>query len=301
MSPGDRSHWPDTVFFLSDYGTRDEFVGVVHAVLRRLAPHAEVIDLTHEIPPFDPRAGAATLARALPSLGPGVVLAVVDPGVGGPRRAVAVELAADPATNPAAGPTDAAASSGGPRWFVAPDNGLLTPALVSRRGVATAVTLVARRPSMSGPRQPAVTFDGRDLFAPAVADLCNGVGVPALGERVDPSVLTRFPEPEAVLVTGPGGRHRLSVEVTWVDRFGNVQLGIRGDMVPASIGAVHVGAEGCDPDAVTARRVRTFSDLGSGQPGFLADANGHLALVVNRGSAAELLGVATGSVLQLVW
>ncbi len=90
---------PGTIFFLSDYGLRDEFVGVVHAVLARLAPGTAVIDLTHEIAPFDVRSGAAALARALPHLGEGLVLAVVDPGVGGPRRAIALETA------PASGPT----------------------------------------------------------------------------------------------------------------------------------------------------------------------------------------------------
>ena len=108
---------PDTVFFLSDYGTRDEFAGVVRAVLRRLAPAAVVIDLTHEVPPFDVAAGARTLLRALPHLGPGVVLAVVDPGVGSARRGVAIE----------------AASDGGPSFFVGPDNGLLLRGRRERR------------------------------------------------------------------------------------------------------------------------------------------------------------------------
>ena len=83
---------PDTVFFLSDYGTRDEFAGVVRAVLRRLAPDAIVIDLTHEVPPFDVAAGARTLVRSMPYLGDGVVLAVVDPGVGSARRGVALRV-----------------------------------------------------------------------------------------------------------------------------------------------------------------------------------------------------------------
>ncbi|MGH9100389.1 MAG: SAM-dependent chlorinase/fluorinase, partial [Acidimicrobiales bacterium] len=93
-----------TVFFLSDYGLSDEFVGVVHAALLRLVPDLSVVDLTHGIPAFDVRAGAASLLRAAPHLGPGVVLAVVDPGVGSARRGVAVRAADG-------------------RWFVGPDNG----------------------------------------------------------------------------------------------------------------------------------------------------------------------------------
>ncbi|MHB8220670.1 MAG: SAM hydrolase/SAM-dependent halogenase family protein [Acidimicrobiales bacterium] len=273
----------DTVFFLSDYGTSDEFVGVVHAVLRRLAPHVAVIDLTHEIPAFDVRAGAATLARALPYLGSGVVLAVVDPGVGGPRRPVAVELARGPG------------GGGGPQWFVAPDNGLLTPALRIPRAVGAAVALTARPAT-------AVTFDGRDVFAPAAAALCTGADPASLGTPVDPSDLLRLPEPEVTAGAGPGGRHRLRTEVTWVDRFGNVQLAALEDVLPASVGAVDIGAEAHDPGVpTTVRRVRTFSDLGPGQPGILSDANSHLALVVNRGSAADLFGVVAGSVLHVVW
>src|SRR5262245_49758606 len=100
----------DTISFLSDYGTVDEFVGVVKAVVRDLAPHVTVIDITHEIAPFDVRAGSLALARSIPYLPAGIVLAVVDPGVGTDRRAVAIEVA------------------GGEGVFVGPDNGLLASA-----------------------------------------------------------------------------------------------------------------------------------------------------------------------------
>src|SRR5881394_2590067 len=99
----------DTVSFLSDFGLADEFVGVVKSVLRSMAPHAEVIDITHNVPPYDVRAGGLALVRAVQYLAPGVVLAVVDPGVGGDRRGVAVEV------------------GDGQGVFVGPDNGLLAP------------------------------------------------------------------------------------------------------------------------------------------------------------------------------
>src|SRR5689334_2966144 len=98
------------VFFLSDYGTADEFVGIVHAVLHSRAPGVAVIDLGHEVPPYDVAAGASMLVRCAPYLGAGVVLAVVDPGVGTERRGVAIE-----------------AVGTGPSWLVGPDNGLLVP------------------------------------------------------------------------------------------------------------------------------------------------------------------------------
>src|SRR5687767_2225192 len=113
----------DTVSFLSDYGTADEFVGVVKSVIRDIAPHAVVIDLTHEIPPHDIRAGSLALARSIQYVAPGVVLAVVDPGVGTARRAVAVEVAE------------------GAGVVVGPDNGLLASAVAMAGGAGRAVEL----------------------------------------------------------------------------------------------------------------------------------------------------------------
>ncbi|MEQ1787398.1 MAG: SAM-dependent chlorinase/fluorinase, partial [Acidimicrobiales bacterium] len=110
----------DTITFLSDYGTSDEFVGVVKSVIRSIAPAVTVIDLSHEIPAYDVRAGSLTLGRAAQYLCPGVVLAIVDPGVGTERRAIAVEV------------------GGGQSYLVGPDNGVLASA-VAMSGGATAV------------------------------------------------------------------------------------------------------------------------------------------------------------------
>lgn len=279
---------PDTVFFLSDYGLRDEFVGVVHAVLRRLAPRVRVIDLTHEVPPFDVRAGAGALTRALPHLGPGVVLAVVDPGVGGGRRGLLLEVAA----------------ARGPRYLVGPDNGLLVPAAEAAGGVRAALELAEPPPGS------AATFDGRDVFAPVAAALCQGSRASELGTAVDPASLERVP----ALVVEPGilpdGRHGLRAEVSWVDRFGNVQLAAPASALPAGVPwlVVHpepgpwtalMGAELAGDEAVV--RVRTFADLEPDQPGLLVDGNGNLALVVREGSAAAHFGIGPGSLVQLVW
>lgn len=296
----------DTVFFLSDYGRLDEFVGVVHAVLRRLAPHVPVVDLTHDVPPFDVRWGAAALARAWPYLGEGVVLGVVDPDVGTPRRGVVLEVA-----------------RGGPRWLVGPDNGLLLPAARLAGGVARAVALP---PATSGRRhsdaaepdpgrgapEPA-TFDGRDVFAPAVAALCSGADPGDLGAPCDPGSLVQLADPVLEQGTAPDGRRVLRAEVTWVDRFGNVQLAAGGDALPAGLAAVRLagpapaGAPGDGPDgpdgpgAPPLRRVRTFADLSAGEAGLLADGNGHLALVAREASAAARFGLAAGALVELVW
>ena len=292
---------PDTVFFLSDYGLRDEFVGVVHAVLRRLAPTARVIDLTHEIPPFDVRAGSAALRRALPYLGPGVVLAVVDPGVGGERHGIALRCPV---------------GSGRPALWVGPDNGLLLAAAEDAGGIEAAVVL--RGPGSAaggsdagvrdGDSDGAVTFDGRDLFAPAVGALCGGAPLQDLGTPVAAKTLVRVPEPVLQVEVLPDGSAAMRTEVTWVDRFGNVQLSASGDQLPLPVGEVVVSVDAppaplaearwFEPCAV--RRVRTYGELEIGEPGLLVDANGQVALVAREGSAAGHFGVGTGSLVQLV-
>jgi S-adenosylmethionine hydrolase len=113
----------DTITFLSDYGLVDEFVGVVKSVIRSIAPDAVVIDLTHEIEPHDVRGGGLTLARSAQYLAPGVVLAVVDPGVGSDRRAVAIEV------------------GDGQSVLLGPDNGLLASAVAMVGGADRAVAL----------------------------------------------------------------------------------------------------------------------------------------------------------------
>src|SRR5437867_6005445 len=125
----------ETVSFLSDYGLADEFVGVVKGVLRSLAPHAAVIDVCHEIPPHDVRAGGLALARSVQYLPPGVVLAVVDPGVGTDRRAIAVEVG-EP--GPDQGPDKEGPNAEGTAVFVGPDNGLLASAVAMTGGARRA-------------------------------------------------------------------------------------------------------------------------------------------------------------------
>jgi S-adenosylmethionine hydrolase len=290
-----------TVFFLSDFGTQDEFVGVVHAVVSAGAPGATIIDLTHHIPPFDVRAGSHTLVRSVPHLGPGVVLAVVDPGVGTRRRGLCIEVVLP---------------MGGPMYFVGPDNGLLIAAaeLAGEAPIAHVVELHReRRPDELGN-----TFDGRDLFAPAAASLCRGVHPGELGDQVDPaSVSTLF---GGVVEQGRlhDGRSSLRVEVTWVDHFGNMQLaatiadaraagipeGGRIEVLPVARGDLE-GAQGLPtalvPDGVFIRRVDAFADLARGELGLLVDANGHLAVIAGEASAAHWLNVGAGELVVLAW
>ncbi len=260
----------DTISFLSDYGTGDEFVGVVHSVIRGIAPQATVIDLCHGISPHDVRAGSLALARAVQYLVPGVVLAVVDPGVGTARRAVAVEVAESGAV------------------FVGPDNGLLASGVALAGGASRAVALTDERFHLPS---PGPTFAGRDVFAPAAAHISNGQPLDDLGEPVDPATLL----PGVLPLTRVEG-DRLVAEVLWVDRFGNVQLNVDPDELEAF------------PDPVTlsfhssvrgARRARSYGDIPTGAIGLVVDAYGLVSVCSDRRSAASELGLGVGDGVTL--
>lgn len=273
---------PDTVFFLSDYGNRDEFAGVVRAVLRRLAPSVAVIDLTHEVPSFDVGAGARTLQRAVPHLGDGVVLGVVDPGVGSTRRGVAI------------GVPDAQCR----RFYVGPDNGLLLPAAEAEGATLEAVQLPGP-PADPGP----ATFDGRDVFAPAAAALATGAALSAVGQPIDPTSLVRLLLPTSRHSVLSDGRRVRWCQVDWVDHFGNLQLSASpsGDD-PDAFALSWPEDAGAAPGGVAGRmvrRVRAFAELRHDELGVIVDANGRLALVVREGSASGLLGIGTGAVVGL--
>jgi S-adenosylmethionine hydrolase len=285
-----------TVFFLSDYGTQDEFVGVVHAVVTAGAPGVTVIDLAHQIAAFDIRAGAFTLARAVPYLGPGVVLAVVDPGVGSARRGVCLEV----------GP-----GGPGPRFFVGPDNGLLVDAaeLAGAAPIARAIELASPPGAPGTPGPPSVTFDGRDLFAPAAAALARGVALGELGHPIDTASLQRLPPPLVEHAQLANGRRTLRADVVWVDRFGNLELAataavarearLPGPGPGPGPGALYLAAG--NGHACVLRRVETFADLDRGELGLLVDASGHLAVVAGQASAAGTLAVKAGDSVTLTW
>jgi S-adenosyl-L-methionine hydrolase (adenosine-forming) len=279
---------PQSVFLLTDYGQTDEFAGVLRAVVQKLAPSASILDLTHDVPAFDVRAGALTLERATPHLGPGVICAVVDPGVAGARRALAIETR----------------TADGPRHLVGPDNGLLLFAADVLGGVTSAVTLSPEAvPGATVSSAHRSTFDGRDLFAPAAAALWHGTKITELGPQVELAELVLIARP--ALFVGHGF---IETEVQWVDRFGNVQLSAReADATAAGLGesvAVEIGSNASSRTAsgdraLTAMRVGAFGEIQAGQIGIVVDANGHLALAGDRVSAALTLGIASGQLVTL--
>jgi S-adenosylmethionine hydrolase len=261
------------IVFLSDYGLDDEFVGICHAVMARLAPNARIMDLTHAIPPQDVLRGALTLAQSVRFLPAGaVILGVVDPGVGTERRPVAIE------------------TGRGPHLMVGPDNGLLSLAWDEVGGVLRAVEILSPDVILE---PVSATFHGRDVFAPAAAHLATSKPLELLGPPVDPSglVRVRVPEPEVE----PG---RIDGEVLAVDRFGNLQLSVR----PAHLDAAGIERELAIETAhgtVSVRRAETFGEVAEGEHAAIVDSSGWVALVLNRGSAAESLGLAAGDPISI--
>lgn len=261
----------DTVTFLSDYGLADEFVGIVHCVVADLAPHARVIDLTHQIPRHDVRAGALALARAIQYVPSGVVLAVVDPGVGTERRGVAVEVA------------------GGEGVLVGPDNGLLAPAVAMAGGATRAVVLTNPAYALEA---PGATFAGRDVFAPAAAHLCNGVALEDLGAPVDPVSLLPGVVPVPREEDG-----EVVAEVLWVDHYGNAQLNVGPEDVEGWGERIRLRL----PETTrTATRAAAYGELGPGAVGLVLDSYGLLSVALDRRSAADELGLAAGDAVRLV-
>ena len=260
----------DTVSLLTDYGLIDEFVGVVKAVIRDIAPHAQTIDLTHHIAPFDVRAGSLALARCVSYLPSGVILAVVDPGVGGSRKSIAIEVA------------------DGDGVFVGPDNGLLAPAVAMAGGAGRAVILTNEEYHL---QSHGATFAGRDIFAPVVGHLCNGVDMAELGEMIDADAL--LPGMVPLSRQEPEG---LVGEVLWVDHFGNCQLNIGPDEIAEWGPQVQVAF---GESQRVATRQHTFGDVSTGAVGLVVDSCGMLALVLDQRSAAADLGIGAGDQITL--
>ena len=259
----------DTVSFLSDLGVADESVGLVHAVLRDLAPHARVIDLTHHVPAYDVRAGSLALARAIGYVPSGVVLASVDAGPALDRPLVAIEVA------------------GGEGVLLGPDNGLLAPAVAMAGGAERAVVLNDVSYHLAS---PGGAFPTRDVLAPVAAHLCNGADLLELGEAVDTDLLLPGTVPLPRDVEGGG----VTADVLWINHVGDCQLNLGPDDVApwADREGVRVMVQAGDITRV-AERVEHAGRLGPGSVGLVVDPFGMLALVLERRSAAEELQLVT--------
>jgi S-adenosylmethionine hydrolase len=264
----------ETISFLSDYGLDDEFVGIVKSVVRSLAPDVMVIDITHNIAPHDVRAGGLALARASQYLAPGIVIAVVDPGVGSVRRAVALEV------------------GDGQSILVGPDNGLLAPAVAMCGGATAAIVL--DKPEfhlVSADPTVGVTFAGRDIFAPVAAHLCLGVPLHELGTAIDVETLT-----PGLIPVARNEEAAIIAEVLWVDRYGNAQLNIDLTDIASLGSSLRVRARESVRRAVLAP---TYVAVSTGVVGLVVDSYGLLSLCVDRGSAALELRIAAGDEVRI--
>ena len=269
--------------FLTDYGLEDGFVAACHGVAAGIAPQIGIIDVTHLIPPGDIRRGAVVLAQTVPFLPPAVHVAVVDPGVGTSRRAIAV--------------------AAGASVFVGPDNGLLSWAVAACGGAVRAVSLTNRALW----REPvaAATFPGRDIFMPVAAHLAAGAGLEAAGQPVEVADLVTLPVPERTI--------RDSVaegEVLTVDRFGNIQLTITaadaaeigvkpGGTVLVSTGLASTGMIGSGRHRLAIPYRDMFGAVAAGDLVAYTDSAGLVSIAVNGGNAAQRLALPPGAVVSV--
>jgi S-adenosylmethionine hydrolase len=261
------------ITFLTDFGLEDDFVGTCHGVMKRIAPEIEIIDITHGIQPHEVLQGAIMLANTLPYLTEGVHLAVVDPGVGGERRAIALR-------------------SGDGRLYVGPDNGLLVPAAEKLGGIEAAHEIT----NLEYALQPiSATFHGRDIFSPAAAHLAQGVAIEELGPAVEPGSLARIEVPKPDVTD-----RRIRACCLYIDRFGNMQLNLARE---------HLERLGIEPgtqvelELATERyfaiAARTYTDARGGEIILYEDAYENIAIAISGGSAAETFSVEPGADVRI--
>jgi S-adenosylmethionine hydrolase len=261
------------ITFLSDFGVEDDFAGTCHGVIKRIAPEADVIDITHGIQPTSILQGSVVLASTLPYMPVGVHLAIVDPDVGTPRRALVVR-------------------SGEGRVLVGPDNGLLVPAAEVLGGIEAAHEITNREYALE---PVSATFHGRDIFSPAAAHLSLGLDPAELGAPVEPDSLIRleYPQPEI-------GSRRVRATCLYVDRFGNIQLNLTAsDLEPLGIVPGRQVEVELPVDRFYAVAARTFADARPGDIILYEDAYRNIAIAISRGNAAQTFGVRAGTEVRL--
>lgn len=263
------------ITLLTDFGLREEWVGVVKGVIHRINPHARVIDICNEIPSYDIGKGALVLRAAVPYMPIGIHLAIVDPGVGTGRRALAIK-------------------TGRGDYLVGPDNGLLLPASEALAGIAHAVE-IRNESYLLHPVAP--TFHGRDVFAPVAAHLAQGVDIANLGPSLKAETLQEPPWGQPHF-----HERRILMKTIDEDKFGTLRFNVtatdwqnlKASGAPTyrlSIGHKHFDVP----------MGKSFGDVAPGKPLLLLDSSGYLALAVNRGSAAQTLEIGRGQIIELSW
>jgi S-adenosyl-L-methionine hydrolase (adenosine-forming) len=261
------------VTLLTDYGRDDDFVGVCHGVIRVIHPDADIVDITHGIERYAVRQGALVLRNTLPYMPVGVHVAVVDPQVGTERRALALR-------------------TGDGRILVGPDNGLLSLAWERCGDVEIAVDITRSQHRLE---PVSATFHGRDIFAPVAAHLAAGAELADAGDPLDPDSLERVELPEPRDEDDSVVAHALVI-----DHFGNVGLNVDHERLAGTGitlgGRVAVEAAG---ERYVATYAHTFADVSPGELIVYQDAYRTLALAINRGDAAGMLGIGVDAEVRL--
>ena len=269
LKPQDSSPKP-LISLTTDFGTQDTYVAQMKGVIAGIAPDAKVIDATHHLPPHDLFAGALALDTLVDAFPDGTIhVAVIDPGVGSDRAAVAVKTESF--------------------MLIGPDNGLFT--LVLERYPPTAIVRLTNPDYHRIPVSQ--TFHGRDIFAPAAAHLANGVDLKSLGESATTLVNLNIPTPE---VTG----NSLTARILYIDRFGNLITNLRREdyetwlsqtnktNINSRIKKHKLGPLRC-----------TFAEVEQGEPLIYFGSSDRLEVAIREGSAATALKVNTGTRLIL--
>ncbi|MGI0494856.1 SAM hydrolase/SAM-dependent halogenase family protein [Alkalinema pantanalense CENA528] len=250
---------------LSDFGLQDSYVGILKGVILGILPEATIVDLTHGVPPQDIAAARFQGLMAYPYFPQGTVhVAIVDPGVGGQRRAIAVQT------------THA--------YFVAPDNGLLS-GILQQDLIVQAVELT--NPDYWRSARPSSTFHGRDIFAPAAAYLAQGVPISALGTSIDPATIVQLQFP----LSQPS-RNTYHGSIQAIDHFGNLITNF-----PASLVQGHPWQLQFHQVAYAGQM--TYGDVPKGDAIGLVGSHGYLELSINCGSAQLQLQAQVGDPIQL--
>jgi S-adenosyl-L-methionine hydrolase (adenosine-forming) len=261
------------VTLLTDYGRDDDFVGVCHGVIRRIAPDVQIVDVTHGIDRYAVRQGALVLRNTVPYMPIGVHVAIVDPQVGTERRGLALRC-------------------GDGRILVGPDNGLLSLAWQVCGGIEAAVDITRSRHRLE---PVSATFHGRDVFAPVAAHLATGAELVEAGDAVEGESLETVELPSAHVEDGTMVGHALVI-----DRFGNAGLNVGHEELAGTglkLGEqveIEVGGE-----RYLAKYAQTFADVKPGELIVYEDAYRSLAVAINRGDAAATLGLVPDTEVRL--
>jgi hypothetical protein len=261
----------ETLTLLTDFGLQDHFVGTMKGVITNIAPQTNIIDISHQVRPQNIRLGGHLLAQALPYFPPGTVhVAVVDPGVGTQRRALAAQI--------------------GEHYFVAPDNGLLTPILERAHETGGVIEIVSLNQSKYWLPDPSTSFHGRDIFAPVGAHIVNGMPLDRLGDRIDDPIMLALPQPSLT-------DHGWMGEVIMVDIFGNLSTNLMGELFENDIGDITVNINGKHIHGLTG----TFGNAQEGDLIATIESSGYLSIAIVNGDASKTLGADIGTPVQVIF